>query len=279
MQQLSGNFDPLTVEGFGDEWSRFDQTGLQIREREILFEQYFGIFPWDSLPPNAVGFDCGCGTGRWATIVADRVARLHCVDASAKALEVARRNLESKTNCVFHHASVANMPFAEASMDFGYSLGVLHHIPDPMSGLRACVSKLKPGAPFLVYLYYAFDNRPAWFKWIWRLSDLVRKAVSRAPKRLRNWIAEALAVSIYLPFASIARWTERAGGRVTNFPLAGYRDKSFYTIRTDARDRFGTRLEKRFTAHDIRLMMEDAGLRDVTFQDAPPFWCAVGRRI
>jgi hypothetical protein len=46
-------------------------------------------------------------------------------------------------------------------MDFGYSLGVLHHLPDPRAGLAACVTKLKPGAPMLVYIYYAFDNRPA----------------------------------------------------------------------------------------------------------------------
>jgi 2-polyprenyl-3-methyl-5-hydroxy-6-metoxy-1,4-benzoquinol methylase len=44
-------------------------------------------------------------------------------------------------------------------MDFGYSLGVLHHIPDAQKALSDCVKKLKLGAPFLVYLYYSFDNR------------------------------------------------------------------------------------------------------------------------
>ena len=45
------------------------------------------------------------------------------------------------------------MKIKENSMDFGYSLGVLHHIPDTKEALQKCVSKLKPGAPFLVYLY------------------------------------------------------------------------------------------------------------------------------
>ena len=44
-------------------------------------------------------------------------------------------------------------------MDFGYSLGVLHHIPDTCAGIKACARLLKRGGPFLVYLYYAFDNR------------------------------------------------------------------------------------------------------------------------
>ncbi len=47
-------------------------------------------------------------------------------------------------------------------------------------------------------------------------------------------------------------------------------------MRTDARDRFGTPLEQRFTAEEIKSMMEDAGFVDIRFSDAPPFWCAVG---
>jgi hypothetical protein len=49
-------------------------------------------------------------------------------------------------------------------------------------------------------------------------------------------------------------------------------------MRTDALDRFGTRLEQRFTRTEIRGIMEAAGLVDIRFSDAPPFWCAVGRR-
>jgi SAM-dependent methyltransferase len=153
------NVDVKTVEGFGDEWTRFDQSSLPDVERRQLFESYFGLFPWNALPQDAVGFDLGCGSGRWAKLVASEVGRLHCVDPS-DAIEVARANLRDVQNCEFHRASVDSIPLADSSMDFGYSLGVLHHVPDTEAGLRACVKKLKSGAPFLVYLYYAFDNRP-----------------------------------------------------------------------------------------------------------------------
>ena len=52
------------------------------------------------------------------------------------------------------------MPFADGTMDFGYSIGVLHHIPNTQLALNDCSRKLKSGAPFLVYIYYAFDNQP-----------------------------------------------------------------------------------------------------------------------
>jgi hypothetical protein len=71
---------------------------------------------------------------------------------------------------------------------------------------------------------------------------------------------------------------ERAGLNVDGIPLSFYRTKSFYTMRTDALDRFGTSLEQRFTAKQIRAMMADAGLGDIKFSDRNPFWCAVGYR-
>jgi hypothetical protein len=170
------------------------------------------------------------------------------------------------------------MPLADETADFGYSLGVLHHIPDTASALRACVCKLKPGAPFLLYLYYAFDNRPLWFRAIWKASDYVRALVSRSPVFVRNLIADFIALTVYLPLARAAAAAERVGAQVDLVPLSAYRHHSFYTMRTDALDRFGTRLEKRFTQAEIRSVMSEAGLVNICFRDAPPYWVALGRK-
>ena len=271
------NVDHETVEGFGDEWVRFDQSELPEQELMALFKSYFSVFPWHSLPENAEGFDLGCGSGRWAKLVAQRVGRLHCIDPSV-ALDVARKNLAQFGNCAFHSATVDAIPIEDASMDFGYSLGVLHHVPDTQAGIDACVRKLKPGAPFLVYLYYAFDNRPLWFRAIWRISNVLRLAVSRLPHGLRYFSSQILASLIYLPLAKFSWAVEKTGVNVSNFPLSAYRNLSFYTMRTDALDRFGTRLEQRFTLQKIKAMMEQAGLERVEFSTKEPFWCAVGYR-
>ena len=71
---------------------------------------------------------------------------------------------------------------------------------------------------------------------------------------------------------------EKIGARVSVIPLSHYRDKSFYTMRTDALDRFGTRLEHRYTRAEIERMMLDAGLTDIRFREAEPFWVACGTR-
>jgi len=98
---------------------------------------------------------------------------------------VARANLGAARNVEFHVASVANLPFEDASLDFAFSLGVLHHVPDTVAAIRSVAEKLKPGAPLLLYLYYAFDNRPRWYRVLWQASDLIRRLVSRLPDRVR----------------------------------------------------------------------------------------------
>jgi ubiquinone/menaquinone biosynthesis C-methylase UbiE len=124
---MNKNKDQKTVDGFGDEWERFDQSGLNHTEHHELFYKYFAIFPWSSLPDDSVGFDMGCGSGRWAKILAQRVGTLNCIDPSS-ALEVAKRNLKDVPNCIFHSAGVDEEPLQASSQDFGVSLGVLHHI-------------------------------------------------------------------------------------------------------------------------------------------------------
>lgn len=273
---MTVNYDPQTVEGFGKEWTKFDHSTVQESKLEQPFAWYFSIFPWPALPHNAVGFDMGCGSGRWAKLVAPRVGKLYCIDASADALAVARKNLELFPNVEFSQVSVEAMPLAPESMDFGYSLGVLHHVPDTLAGIKSCVGKLKPEAPFLLYLYYAFDNQPLWFRVLWKITNVVRRLISQCPFQLRYYLSQIIAALIYYPLARLARLAAKVVTNVNAFPLSFYRDLSFYSMRNDALDRFGTKLEKRFTRAQMKQMMEEAGLEQIIFSEAQPYWCAVG---
>jgi len=249
---------------------------MEQEELHRMFQRYFGIFPWDALPSNAEGYDLGCGSGRWASFVAPRVGKLNCIDPSLDALAVARSNLKTSANVVFHEATANDETLPAESQDFGYSLGVLHHIPDTAAALRAATRPLKPGAPFLLYLYYRFDNRPAWFRAIWKASEVGRSVISKMPNKAKHGVTDIIAATVYFPLARTAKLLSRLGLNSSNFPLSAYQDLSFYTMRTDSRDRFGTPLEQRFTKAEITTMMESAGLERITFSDSQPFWVAVG---
>ncbi len=272
------NLDADTVTGFGEEWVKFDQSNLDRVERDKIAMAYFSALPVACLHPAASVMDVGCGSGRWAQFVAPKVDTLTLVDASPAALNVARRNLANVNNVEFFERSVAELPGEDESYDVIYSLGVLHHIPDTGAGISACVAKLKPGGYFLVYLYYSLDNRSAWFRSIWRASDVLRRSISKLPGAPKKVVAEVIAASVYWPLSRIAMLIEKAGRNASSFPLSAYRDKSFYTMRTDALDRFGTRLEHRYSQAQIREMLTTHGLVDVTFRTEEPFWCASGKK-
>lgn len=268
------NQDNRVIEEFGDEWNKFDYEGIDTEQIRENFDQYFGIFPWDMLPEDAVGFDMGCGSGRWAQFVAPKVKVLNCIEPS-DAINVAKKKLAQNDNINFFKETTEGCSLEDGSQDFGYCLGVLHHIPNTQEALKDCTRLLKPGAPMLLYLYYSFENRPVWFRTVWKLSDYVRKFVSASPKPVKHFLSSLIALLVYLPLSRTAYILEKLGMNVENIPLSDYRNKPFYQSKNDALDRFGTRLEQRFSRAEITQMLENAGCGDVKFSPNMPCWCCV----
>ena len=226
------NIDEKVVADFGREWKHFNHKHLDSSVLDQSFKDYFDIFPIEKLS-GSEGFDMGCGSGRWAKYIVPKVNFLHCIDPSKEALDQAKSNLTNFKNCDFECSSVDTSILPDNSQDFGYSLGVLHHIPDTKEALRSCSLKLKSGAPFLLYLYYRFDNKPKWFVFIWTISDFVRRLISKLPYPLKLFTSQIIACLIYLPLAKIARFLEILNKDVSNLPLSEYRSKSFYIMSTD----------------------------------------------
>ena len=209
-------------------------------------------------------------------MVAPRVAHLHLLDVSPEVLAVARENLKGVQNVNYHAKSVSEIPLPDNSLDFAFSLGVLHHVPDTQNAINAIAEKLKPGAPFLIYLYYAFDNRPPWYKTLWAINNGIRIVVSRLPHPLRKVIRETIAALVYWPLARLTTLHTRIGAPQQSLPLSWYGDKSFYVMRTNAYDHFCTQLEKRFSKAQIEQMLTDVGFGNIVFSDLAPYLCAVG---
>ena len=272
------NVDKKTVQDFGEEWEKFNQSEISDTELKKSWDQYFNIFPFDELSDDSEGFDMGCGSGRWARFVAKKGYKINCIDASNKALSVAKKNLSGLGNIKFYNASVNDRVLDEGSQDFGYCLGVLHHIPDTLEGLKACANLLKKDAPFLLYLYYDFENRSYFFKLAWKLSDALRKIISSLPLKTKIFTTTIIAYLIYYPLAKFAYLMDRLGFETTQIPLSDYRNKTFYFMKTDALDRFGTRLEKRFSKEKIHNMLIQAGFKDVVFSENTPFWVCISRK-
>jgi SAM-dependent methyltransferase len=272
------NLDPVTVASFGDEWTRFSLFSEE--DIRIAGEQYFDIVTPDMLGPEKTALDIGCGTGRWSLFLASRIGFIEAVDPSSAVFSAARLTAACG-NIRVTQAGVDNLPFADAAFDFVFSLGVMHHLPDTQEAIRKAVAKLKPGGHFLIYLYYSLDNRSGGYRFLFRLTNLLRKVISRFPSRLKQVVCDLIAVLVYLPFAGLARIIRSLFPRKNwyrRLPLSYYHDKGFYIIRNDALDRMGTPLEHRFSRKQIEAMLRSAGLEQIVFSESEPFWHAVGKK-
>jgi SAM-dependent methyltransferase len=272
------NIDLKTVNSFGEEWNSFHS--FSDEDLHKIGDTYFDIVSPGMLGKDKIAADFGCGSGRWSKYLADKVGAIAAIDPS-DAVIAAGKLLKDTRNVHLYKASISNLPFPDNYFDFGFSLGVLHHIPDTGKAMSDCVKKVKAGGFFLVYLYYALDNRSLLYKSVFGLSNLIRKLVSRMPSGLKKFCCNVLAVLLYMPFVLFSRLMRLIGMPKrwrARIPLHSYESVSFYIIRNDALDRFGTPLEQRFSRKEIAAMMENAGLTDIVFSESTPFWHAVGRK-
>jgi SAM-dependent methyltransferase len=278
--QGSANIDGETVTSFGEEWNAFH--GFSEKDIISLGDKYFDIVPQSMLNENSTVIDIGCGSGRFIKYFQTKYKykSITGVDPSAAILAAdALVGPDERVNLI--QAAADKIPFPDNHFDFAYSLGVLHHIPDTAQALNDSVKKVKPGGHFLLYLYYSLDNRSAFFRFIFHCSNLLRRGVAALPGGLKRFVCNVLAVLLYMPFVLLCRFLKVIGVPEKirrKVPLQGYEDQSFYVIRNDSLDRFGTPLEHRFSRKQITAMMEAAGLTDIVFSEEIPFWHSIGRK-
>ena len=271
------NIDAEVVKTFGEEWTKFkDYSDEEIRSAGAM---YFDILNEEIINKNTYALDIGCGTGRWTKCLADKIGFIEAVDPS-DAIFAAADLLKEVENVRLTKASVETIPFNDETFDFVMSIGVLHHIPDTQNAITDCVKKVKTGGYFFCYLYYNLENKNIIFKFLFWLSNLTRLVVCNMPARLKRVTCDALAVFLYMPFILTGRMLNffRFKKFAEKIPLSDYTDKTFFIIRNDSLDRFGTSLEQRFSEKEVIALMEKSGLADIVVSPSSPYYHAIGRK-
>lgn len=272
------NIDHTVVEEFGEEWLKFQAYTDETIDKFV--KEYFEILNENIVNKNTYAIDIGCGTGRWTKFLSTRAGFVEAIDPS-NSIIAADNLLGDIPNVRLTKASVETIPFDDETFDFAMSVGVLHHIPDTQKAMTDCVKKVKKGGYFYCYLYYNLDNRGFAFRSLFQITDVIRKAVSSLPAKIKRAVCDILAAVIYLPMVLLVRFVDFLGFKkfAEKLPLSPYKNKSFFVLRNDALDRFGTKLEQRFSKQEVIDMMKNCGLDDIVVGKNAPFYRAVGRRI
>jgi SAM-dependent methyltransferase len=177
-----------TAESFGWSWQEFAHDDAKYEQQFLdwiapLTREFF---------PGKVVLEGGCGKGRHTRRIAGWGARdIVAVDLS-DAVEVAFAATRGLPNAHIIQADIFRLPLRRA-FDYAFSVGVLHHLPNPREGFKSLVSRVKPGGHMSAWIYGAENNG-----WIVSFINPVRRVTSSMNRRALFHLSKLPAAAIYL---------------------------------------------------------------------------------
>ena len=192
-----------TAAGFGWEWQHF------THDEELYEDQFLGwIAPVrPEFFKDKLVLEGGCGKGRHTQLAARWGAKdVVGIDLS-EAVETAFAATRDLENAHIIQADIYKLPLRRV-FDYAWSVGVLHHLPDPRAGFFALAAKVKPGGHISAWVYGAENN-----EWITRFVNPVRERLtSRLNPRTLLHLSKIPAALMYTATKLIYRPLNRSAG-------------------------------------------------------------------
>jgi len=235
------------VASFGRQWNRYDVA--RDEEDEAVFAVKTGINP-RGLSGQLV-LDAGCGGGRYARLLGRFGAKVVGVDLSS-AVEKARALCDGLRDVSILQADLTALPLAEAVFDLAFSIGVLHHGPDPRKAFAEVSRRVKPGGQLAVWLYRRNTPPQEW------VNSALRAVSTRLPARVLEPICVGLGAVGGVPVLN------RTLNKVANF--SNHPD---WTLRVcDNFDWYAPRYQSHHSLDELKRWFVEEGYTDL--RELPP---------
>ena len=270
------NLNQRVIDSFGHEWSTFDYGETNSTEAlDAQFKAYCAPIEFKQFnPQSSIAGDFGAGSGRWASRLTPYFSLVYALEPSDGASRVLKNKFVNEPKVVVLQETVGANTIPLESLDLAMSLGVLHHIPDTSLAIKDVSRRIKPGGMFLCYLYYSLENKPTFYRLIFKGVNALRQIISALPQRVKHLVTSTIAALVYWPLARFSKVLSKFGINTSNIPLHHYANMPFVMLANDALDRFGTSLEQRFSKAEITEMLRaaDFDISTLKFSEVEPFW-------
>jgi len=177
-----------TAAAFAYEWTKYDE--LANRYRQQFLDWIRPLEPADFR--DRVVLEGGCGKGRHTAIVAEYGARAVLAVDLSDAVDAAFANTRTCANVHVIQGDLIRPPLRQVA-DVAFSIGVLHHLPDPEAGFRALVSRLRPSGLIAAWVYGREGN--GWIVHV--VTPLREHLTSHLPHPVLDSLAGALTVPLF----------------------------------------------------------------------------------
>ncbi|GBF81965.1 class I SAM-dependent methyltransferase [Aphanothece sacrum] len=207
--------------------------------------------------------DAGCGTGVGTEylILLNPQAEIVGIDLSEKALEIAQERCQRsgvagkhQGKISFHHLNLEEVATLSGEFDLINSVGVLHHLPDPIAGIKALAPKLAPGGIFHIFVYAELGR--------WEI-QLMQQAIALLQGEQKGDYKDGVFVGRQL-FASLPENNRILKREKERWSLENHRDESFA-------DMYVHPQETDYNIDTLFELIEASGLEFIGFSN-PKYW-------
>lgn len=243
-----------TSRSFGYQWNVFSTMYKDWKENFLDYAQ-----PLDEkFFAGKKGLDMGCGFGRHLYWSSTFGAEMVGVDLS-EAVEAAYKNTRHMQNVNVVQGDIYNLPFKKGSFDFGYSIGVLHHLPDPRKGFSKLAEMVRPGGTVFAWVYGVRTGPVEW------ISVIMRKIARMISLRMLHMICFMIAVFLrifsHYPYRALSAVGLK--GIANKLPLKDHARYPFSVTIADAFDRLSVPIVYYYNEDEFREWFVGEGLTDI----------------
>lgn len=250
-----------TLEGYSYQYVALNDPRREVERWRENFLSSVPVGP--DFFSGKTGIDVGCGNGRHLYCAHELGAEMVGVDLS-EGVEIAGANTAQCARCHVVQGDIYHLPFKQDLFDFAYSIGVLHHLPNPREGFRRILPTVKQGGSVLIWVYGLRDMR-LWY----RFSHMtwLRGIAPRLPRRgqyaVSAILASLLELGVWLP-CRVVSYLPGGGAVVRRIPLGDACRRSFRSKVRSVFDRIQPPVTHYHTGEELEGWFREVGLTAVT---------------
>lgn len=143
------------VEQFGEQWTKFQENEGYYGHLDVFKDIVGELLPIEELRGKTVA-EIGSGTGRIVNMLANAEAATIVAIEPSEAMEPLKANTKAIKDRVVYLKEMGDT-WSYPNLDYVFSIGVLHHIYDPVPSVKNAYRNLKPGGKFIIWLY-GYEN-------------------------------------------------------------------------------------------------------------------------
>jgi SAM-dependent methyltransferase len=257
-----------TIKDFGEQWLRYSDNEGFYGSLELFSDILFPFLKPEEIKGCRVA-EIGSGTGRIVNMLLQAGAEHVVAVEPSEAFEVLCKNVREpeRVTCLM---MTGDQLSAYGNLDYVFSIGVLHHIPDPASVVKAAFKALRPGGNFLAWLYGKEGNE--------LFLSFVRP-LRRLTKHFPHFLLVSLVEVMYWPLVLYIKFCQ-----ILPLPLRGYILSVFQKMPGDKRrliiyDQLNPFFAKYFTKFEAEKLLIDGGFTNIRVHHRHGFsWTVIGTK-